>query len=145
MTLRSPRSRADPAQDGALGYEIAQEQAAALGRLGRALEAALAALAQHDRAGGKIDGDATNCPHPPARCGSDWSRRPATPCGALSFSGRLAAFVTKAFVTKAFATKALATKGRSFGNTAFRRKCGTVWGRSAAGAAALRVNEFILS
>ena len=33
----------------ALDYEIAQEQAAALGRLGRALEAALAALADHDR------------------------------------------------------------------------------------------------
>jgi hypothetical protein len=32
----------------ALDYEIAQEQASALGRLGRALEAALAALAAHD-------------------------------------------------------------------------------------------------
>jgi hypothetical protein len=31
-----------------LDYEIAQEQASALGRLGRALEAALAALAAHD-------------------------------------------------------------------------------------------------
>ena len=35
----------------ALDYEIAQEQAAALGRAGRALEAALAALNQHDRKG----------------------------------------------------------------------------------------------
>jgi hypothetical protein len=34
----------------ALDYEIAQEQASTLGRLGRALEAALAALADHDRA-----------------------------------------------------------------------------------------------
>ena len=34
----------------ALDYEIAQEQASALGRLGRALEAALAALADYDRA-----------------------------------------------------------------------------------------------
>ncbi len=34
----------------ALDYEIAQEQASALGRLGRALEAALAALADHDQA-----------------------------------------------------------------------------------------------
>jgi hypothetical protein len=34
----------------ALDYEIAQEQAAALGRLGRALETALAALANYDRA-----------------------------------------------------------------------------------------------
>ena len=33
----------------ALDYEIAQEQAAALGRAGRALEAALAALHEHDR------------------------------------------------------------------------------------------------
>ena len=33
----------------ALDYEIAQEQAAALGRLGRALEAALAALSESDR------------------------------------------------------------------------------------------------
>ncbi|MGA7429841.1 MAG: hypothetical protein WBW35_05380 [Xanthobacteraceae bacterium] len=32
----------------ALDYEIAQEQASALGRLGRALEAALAALAAYD-------------------------------------------------------------------------------------------------
>jgi hypothetical protein len=33
----------------ALDYEIAQEQATALGRLGRALEAALKALAEYDR------------------------------------------------------------------------------------------------
>jgi hypothetical protein len=33
----------------ALDYEIAQEQAAALGRLGRALEAALAALNAYDQ------------------------------------------------------------------------------------------------
>ncbi len=33
----------------ALDYEIAQEQASALGRLGRALETALAALAGYDR------------------------------------------------------------------------------------------------
>ncbi|MFY9838446.1 MAG: DUF6665 family protein [Xanthobacteraceae bacterium] len=39
----------------ALDYEIAQEQATALGRLGRALEAALAALADHDRRGQKAD------------------------------------------------------------------------------------------
>ncbi len=34
----------------ALDYELAREQAGALGRLGRALEAALAALAAHDAA-----------------------------------------------------------------------------------------------
>jgi hypothetical protein len=33
----------------ALDYEIAQEQASALGRAGRALETALAALMEHDR------------------------------------------------------------------------------------------------
>jgi hypothetical protein len=37
----------------ALDYEIAQEQASALGRLGRALEAALAALSEHDRSHGE--------------------------------------------------------------------------------------------
>jgi len=39
----------------ALGYEIVQEQAAALGRLGRALEAALAALAGHEHTPGEHD------------------------------------------------------------------------------------------
>lgn len=33
----------------ALDYEVAREQAAALGRAGRALETALAALGEHDR------------------------------------------------------------------------------------------------
>ena len=55
MTVRPPRSiapkianiwTANPA--GALEYEIAQEKASALGRLGRALEAALAALQSFD-------------------------------------------------------------------------------------------------
>jgi uncharacterized protein DUF6665 len=47
MTLRpAPGSSRRAA---ALDYEIAQEQAAALGRLGRALEAALAALRDYDR------------------------------------------------------------------------------------------------
>jgi hypothetical protein len=47
MTFRPLRqgSSARRAAAGALDYEIAQEQAAALGRLGRALEQALAALA----------------------------------------------------------------------------------------------------
>ncbi|MGN6749618.1 MAG: DUF6665 family protein [Xanthobacteraceae bacterium] len=39
----------------ALDYEVAQEQAAALGRAGRALEAALAALSAHDREGRTAD------------------------------------------------------------------------------------------
>jgi hypothetical protein len=54
MTLRPPRK--SPAKianiwtspAGVLDYEIAQEQASALGRLGRALEAALATLARFD-------------------------------------------------------------------------------------------------
>ncbi len=42
----------------ALDYEIAQEQASALGRAGRALEAALAALCEHHRNG--ENGDETH-------------------------------------------------------------------------------------
>jgi hypothetical protein len=51
MTLRPPRfSSGAPARKplDALDYEIAQEQASALGRLGRRLEAALKALADFD-------------------------------------------------------------------------------------------------
>jgi len=48
MSLRG--ARAGQQRIVALDYEIAQEQASALGRLGRALEAALAALAAHDLA-----------------------------------------------------------------------------------------------
>jgi len=43
----SPKLFANPAA--ALDYEIAQEKASTLGRLGRALEAALAALRDYDR------------------------------------------------------------------------------------------------
>lgn len=50
MTLRPPQSRQSRLYDEPLAYEIAQEQAAALGRLGCALEAALAALSGYDRA-----------------------------------------------------------------------------------------------
>jgi hypothetical protein len=39
----------------ALDYEVALEQAAALGRAGRALEKALAALSEHDRNGQTAD------------------------------------------------------------------------------------------
>ena len=51
MTLRPPSrsSSSQPARLAALDYEIAQEQVSALGRLGRALEAALAALADYER------------------------------------------------------------------------------------------------
>lgn len=47
MTLRPPRAGSPATHFAALDYEIAQEQASALGRLGRALEAALGALAEH--------------------------------------------------------------------------------------------------
>ncbi len=51
MTPLPPRfSHSRKSREGALDYEIVQEQAAALGRLGRALEAALAALSNYDRA-----------------------------------------------------------------------------------------------
>jgi hypothetical protein len=54
MTLRSPRSSSSSrnAPIAALDYEIAQEQVSALGRMGRALETALAALADYERAAG---------------------------------------------------------------------------------------------
>lgn len=55
MNLRPPRGRSRTAHIVALDYEIAQEQATALGRLGRALEAALAALADYDSAHAKRD------------------------------------------------------------------------------------------
>jgi phage gp36-like protein len=55
MTLQGTRRGSHTASLGALDYEIAQEQATALGRLGRALEAALAALADYDRANGVRD------------------------------------------------------------------------------------------
>jgi hypothetical protein len=50
MTLRPPRGNSRTAHIVALDYEIAQERATALGRLGRALEAALAALSDYDTA-----------------------------------------------------------------------------------------------
>ena len=55
MTLRPPSavSSAAPSRIAALDYEIAQEQSAALGRLGRALEAAFAALLEHEGLHGK--------------------------------------------------------------------------------------------
>jgi hypothetical protein len=64
MILRTPRSNANPLRESALGYELAQEQAAALGRLGRALEAALAALSRHDCADTGRDSDAASRPSP---------------------------------------------------------------------------------
>jgi hypothetical protein len=50
MTLRPLAARSRRSSPAVLDYEIAQEQAAALGRIGRALEVALAALARFDSA-----------------------------------------------------------------------------------------------
>jgi hypothetical protein len=55
MTLRPPRASSRTSHFVALDYEIAQEQASALGRLGRALEAALALLATCDSQQGSQD------------------------------------------------------------------------------------------
>jgi hypothetical protein len=57
MTLRPPQasSSSRTTRLDALDYEIAQEQVSALGRMGRALEAALAALAEYDRSHGDKD------------------------------------------------------------------------------------------
>jgi hypothetical protein len=63
VTLRPPRFHGRSERESALDYEIAQEQAAALGRLGRALETALAALSRHDRADPESD-NATTRPSP---------------------------------------------------------------------------------
>lgn len=59
MTLRPPRGSARTAHVVALNYEIAQERAAALGRLGRALEAALSALADYQADRGERDATRT--------------------------------------------------------------------------------------
>ncbi len=48
MTFRPPQGSSRPAHVVALDYEIAQEQASALGRLGRNLETSLAALSGHE-------------------------------------------------------------------------------------------------
>lgn len=53
MTLRPPAPHAVSHGGDALDYEIAREQAAALGRLGRALERALTALSEFDRCQGE--------------------------------------------------------------------------------------------
>ncbi len=47
--MTSPPTPAGSSRVAAIDYEIAQERASALGRLGRAREAALAALAVYDR------------------------------------------------------------------------------------------------
>jgi hypothetical protein len=55
MSLRAPGSHSRAAPVVALDYEMAQERASALGRLGRALETALAALSDYDDTCGARD------------------------------------------------------------------------------------------
>jgi hypothetical protein len=55
MSLRQHGGYWRTAPVAALDYEIAQERASALGRLGRALEAALAALSDYDDSSGERD------------------------------------------------------------------------------------------
>jgi len=55
MTLRPPRRSTGTAPVVALDYQIAEEQATALGRVGRGLETALAALAAYESAQGGRD------------------------------------------------------------------------------------------
>jgi hypothetical protein len=57
MTLRPPQGSSRPSHVVALDYEIAQEQASALGRLGRALEAALAALSGYEAMNPQADSE----------------------------------------------------------------------------------------
>jgi hypothetical protein len=64
--LRPQRSNQLPKRESALDYEIGQERAAAFGRLGRALEAALAALALHDQSSAQTDAAALS---PPGQAG----------------------------------------------------------------------------
>lgn len=54
MTLRPPQTQKGNFRDSALDYEIVQEQALALGRLGRALEAALRNLSAFDASEGGV-------------------------------------------------------------------------------------------
>jgi hypothetical protein len=86
MTLRStPGSARQPV---ALDYEIAQEQASALGRLGRALEAALAALAAFDQG---LDRMPAYEPAPDGRAKDDPDRSPNAPAERHKMRAKLVA------------------------------------------------------
>jgi hypothetical protein len=63
MAPRSPHGRTGNIRENVLTYEIAQEQAAALGRLGRALEAALTNLTAYDASAAICD----NTSRPPRK------------------------------------------------------------------------------
>jgi hypothetical protein len=122
MTLRPPRPNSGKARETVLDYEIAQEQAAALGRLGRALEAALMALSRHDEEVGRDPGaEVATERSATIECGC--CETPVRRFGALSSSGRPAD---------------CAIKGRSCATIAFPAKCKTAWALSAAELVAVR-------
>ena len=66
MARRSSHAQEGDIRENALDYEIVQEQAAALGRLDRALEAALTSLSAHDAIAGGF-GEAVSSPSQPVR------------------------------------------------------------------------------
>ena len=78
--LSKPTRTASPLD--LIDSEIIQEQASALGRLGRGLEAALAALREFDAALARRRRTRRE------RSGQRWSPRPATPCGCSSSSAK---------------------------------------------------------
>ena len=84
-----PKSRLDKTPAAALDYEIVQEKAAALGRLGRRLERALLALAQFDQ---------DEAEHSTRVCanGEHWSPMPARRFGTSWCSARRAGCATVA-------------------------------------------------
>ena len=114
MTLRPPRMNSSKARENALDYEIAQEQAAALGRLGRALEAALAALSDHD---GGTPIPATAPARAPAGAGPGRLLRDA--------SNALWCFVVQREAC------GLRDQRRLCANIAFPPRCNTAWALSA--------------
>ncbi len=97
-------------------------------RLGRALEAALAALSRHDRADTARDGDAAYRPSPAAPSRQRLVEEASDALWCFIVSAKLAAF---------------ATNGWYFASTACPQKCEIAWACSAP--AALGMNEFMLS
>jgi hypothetical protein len=80
MISRLIAARPSGSHVAALDYEIVQEQAAALGRLGRALEAALAALSRYDARRAEAGED---CAAPSARSKGERTRLVQTASHAL--------------------------------------------------------------
>ena len=87
MTVRRPLNIWTDNPAAALDYEIAQEKASTLGRLGRALEAALAALREFDA--GRV-----RLRRIRGASGARWSIAPATHCGCSWCSARRSACAT---------------------------------------------------